>query len=67
MDKPTGDDAFTWGFRIRSRLVFLLLHVVGPPQGSSSSDPRLREKREYERRRDLHRQWLAEQEQGQGE
>ncbi|MCP3425858.1 hypothetical protein NBM05_07525 [Rothia sp. AR01] len=64
MEKPTGDDAFTWGFRIRSRLIFLLLHVVGPPQGSSASDPRLREKREYDRRRALHREWLRGQDQG---
>lgn len=55
MDRPTGHDSFGWGFRLGNRILWLLLHVVGPAQGSSSSDPQLRTQREYERRRELHR------------
>ena len=64
MDKPTGNDSFGWGFRLGNRILWLLLHVVGPAQGSSSSDPQLRTPREYERRRELHRRWKESREGG---
>ncbi|WP_101653657.1 hypothetical protein [Brevibacterium ihuae] len=61
MDKPSGADSFSRWYRFTSRLEYMLLHVFGPATGNGRNDPRVRNRREYERRRDLHEQWLVTQ------
>jgi hypothetical protein len=61
MDKPRGKDSFSWFYRVGFRINYILLHIMGPASLSAEADPRRREKREYERRRDLHRAWKAQQ------
>jgi len=39
-------DGLTLGYRIRWRLTWLLLHVVGPAEQSDDMDPRRRMERE---------------------
>ncbi|MEU3017445.1 MULTISPECIES: hypothetical protein [unclassified Nocardiopsis] len=59
MDKPQGKDSFSLLYRTGFRINYALLQVMGPAALSPESDPRLRAKREYERRRALHREWKA--------
>lgn len=40
------DDGLTLGYRVRWRLNWLLLHVVGPAQQPDDTDPRRRMERE---------------------
>lgn len=61
MDKPRGKDSFSLLYRAGSRINYALLQVMGPPALSIETDPRQRLKREYERRRELHRSWKAHQ------
>ena len=61
MDKPHGKDSFSLLYRMGFRINYALLQVMGPAALSPESDPRLRAKREYERRRELHRDWKAHQ------
>lgn len=64
MDKPRGEDSFSRSYRFFARLEYILLHIFGPSTGNGRNDPRVRNRREYERRRELHEQWLASQETG---
>lgn len=57
MDRPRGTDSFSWLYRTGFRTSYILLHIMGPATLDSAIDPRARRKREYLRRRDLHRQW----------
>lgn len=59
MEKPTGDDAYTWWFVFTNRTAWFLLHFFGPAQGSSSADPQERRQIEYKRRKALHEEWKA--------
>jgi hypothetical protein len=59
MDKPTGKDSFSWLYRTGYRVNIAMLHVMGPATQSPETDPLRREKREYERRRELHQVWKA--------
>ncbi|MFD6095182.1 hypothetical protein ACFVWN_08765 [Nocardiopsis flavescens] len=61
MDKPRGDDSFSLLYRVGFRINYALLHVMGPAALSPEADPAQRAKKEYERRRELHRAWKAEQ------
>lgn len=64
MGSQDKNDSFSLGFRIQNRLVRTMLIFVGPAQGSAQSDPRQRLKREYERRKALHEQRLADEHKG---
>jgi hypothetical protein len=57
VDKPRGTDSFSWLYRTGFRTSYILLHVMGPATLDAAIDPRARRKREYLRRRELHRQW----------
>ncbi|MBR8741632.1 hypothetical protein [Nocardiopsis sp. MG754419] len=61
MDKPRGGDSFSLLYRTGFRINYALLHVMGPAALTPETDPRIRAKREYERRRALHREWKARQ------
>lgn len=59
MGKPRGKDSFSLLYRTGFRINYALLHVMGPATLIPSADPRYRAKSEYERRRELHREWKA--------
>ncbi|CAL9370847.1 hypothetical protein SUDANB121_00868 [Nocardiopsis dassonvillei] len=59
MDKPRGKDSFSLLYRAGFRINYTLLHVMGPAALSPEADPQRRAKKEYERRRELHRAWKA--------
>jgi hypothetical protein len=59
MDKPRGKDSFSLLYRTGFRINYALLHVMGPASQSPETDPQNRAKKEYERRRGLHRAWKA--------
>ena len=61
MDKPQGKDSFSLLYRMGFRINYALLQVMGPAALSPETDPRVRAKKEYERRRALHREWRAHQ------
>ncbi|WP_017606839.1 hypothetical protein [Nocardiopsis alkaliphila] len=61
MDQPRGKDSFSLPYRMGFRINYALLHVMGPAYLAPEADPRLRAKKEYERRRALHREWKAHQ------
>ncbi|WP_017543794.1 hypothetical protein [Nocardiopsis prasina] len=61
MDKPLGKDSFSLLYRTGFRINYALLQVMGPAALSPETDPRIRAKRDYERRRKLHREWKAHQ------
>lgn len=61
MDKPRGKDSFSLPYRTGFRINYALLHVMGPPALTFETDPRIRAKKEYERRRELHRAWKTHQ------
>ncbi|MFC6004342.1 hypothetical protein ACFPZ0_22750 [Streptomonospora nanhaiensis] len=48
-------------YRVGFRINYALLHVMGPAALTPETDPLLRTKKEYERRRDLHLAWKAHQ------
>ncbi|GAB3213684.1 hypothetical protein ACQEU5_19445 [Marinactinospora thermotolerans] len=59
MDKPREQDSFSLLYRMGFHINYAFLHVMGPAALTPEADPRLRAKREYERRRELHRAWKA--------
>jgi hypothetical protein len=59
MDKPRGNDSFSLLYRTGFHINYALLHVMGPAALTPETDPRLRAKKEYERRREVHRAWKA--------
>ncbi|MET9711691.1 hypothetical protein ACFW3Z_21700 [Nocardiopsis alba] len=59
MDKPQGKDSFSLLYRAGFRITYVLLHVMGPASQTIETDPQVRAKREYDRRRALHREWKA--------
>ncbi|GAA1459978.1 hypothetical protein GCM10009603_19810 [Nocardiopsis exhalans] len=59
MEKPLGKDSFSLLYRTGFRINYALLHVMGPAALTPETDPRIRAKKEYERRRELHRAWKA--------
>ncbi|ASU61295.1 hypothetical protein [Nocardiopsis dassonvillei] len=61
MEKPRGKDSFSLLYRTGFRINYALLHVMGPASLTPETDPQHRAKREYERRRELHRAWKAQQ------
>ncbi|MBV2366894.1 hypothetical protein ACFONH_26370 [Streptomonospora nanhaiensis] len=61
MEKPSGNDSFSLLYRVGFRINYALLHVMGPAALTPETDPLLRTKKEYERRRDLHLAWKAHQ------
>lgn len=61
MDKPRGKDSFSLLYRTGFHINYALLQVMGPAALSPERDPRLRAKREYERRREVHQEWKAHQ------
>ncbi|PDP89507.1 hypothetical protein CQJ94_00735 [Glycomyces fuscus] len=61
MDKPRGKDSFSLLYRTGFRINYALLHVMGPAALTPETDPQHRAKKEYERRRELHREWKAHQ------
>nr|WP_017588696.1 hypothetical protein [Nocardiopsis ganjiahuensis] len=48
-------------YRTGFRINYALLQVMGPAALSPERDPRVRAKKEYERRRELHQAWKAHQ------
>ncbi|AFR07563.1 hypothetical protein B005_4346 [Nocardiopsis alba ATCC BAA-2165] len=46
-------------YRAGFRITYVLLHVMGPASQTIETDPQVRAKREYDRRRALHREWKA--------
>ncbi|GAA2010342.1 hypothetical protein [Brevibacterium samyangense] len=58
MDKPRGRDGFGPGYKLGFWIQYILVHVMGPSTSNGNRDPRVQLKREYERRRALHEQWL---------
>jgi len=61
MDKPRGKDSFSLLYRTGFRINYTLLQVMGPADQTPATDPRLRAKKEYERRREVHRAWKTHQ------
>jgi hypothetical protein len=59
MDKPSGPDSFSLLYRAGFRINYALLHVMGPAALTPEADPLHRAKKEYDRRRALHREWKA--------
>ncbi|GAA4283717.1 hypothetical protein GCM10022261_12480 [Brevibacterium daeguense] len=61
MDKPRGQDSFGWAYKVGFWFQYIIVHIVGPATTNDNRDPRVQLKREYERRRQLHENWLESQ------
>lgn len=53
------EDRFSLWYRFKSIVVFNLLYLSGPAQLDAHNDPRTAVEKEYERRRNLHRERLG--------